>query len=184
MNKAIFFIVTFFVTSASADDIDNRQGMNLSDPQSQALQTKARLDEVAQRGRHVMPFNLEQTTHIFSKTDQGGVQQVIVKDKANTEQIKLIREHLSKISHEFMQGDFSNPAKIHGDTMPGLAELKKAKPGDIKIDYKELADGGQITYSTSQPTLIAAIHQWFDAQLSDHARHAMPGHAGHFQHKH
>lgn len=146
--------------------------------------TEARLDEVAQRGSHVMPFNLEQTTHIFSKTDTGGVQQVIVKNKANNEQIKLIREHLSKISHEFMQGDFSNPAKIHGDTMPGLAELKKAKQGDIKIDYKELVDGGQITYSTDQPALISAIHQWFDAQLSDHARHAMPGHAGHSQHKH
>jgi len=26
-----------------------------------------RLDEIAQRGSHVMPFNLEQTTHIFFK---------------------------------------------------------------------------------------------------------------------
>jgi len=184
MNKAVFLMFTFFVTTALADEIDNRKDLKLSDSQSHTLVTEARLDEVAQRGSHVMPFNLEQTTHIFSKTDQGGVQQVIVKDKANSEQIKLIREHLSKISHEFMQGDFSNPAKIHGDTMPGLAELRKAKQGDIKIDYKELADGAQITYSTSQPTLIEAIHQWFDAQLSDHARHAMPGHAGHSQHKH
>jgi len=29
--------------------------------------TEQRLDEVAVRGRHVMPFNLEQTTHIFNK---------------------------------------------------------------------------------------------------------------------
>ncbi len=30
-----------------------------------------RLDEIAKRGAHVMPFNLEQTTHVFSKTEKG-----------------------------------------------------------------------------------------------------------------
>ena len=142
-----------------------------------------RLDEVVQRGSKVMPFNLEQTTHIFSKTTNGGVQQVLVNDPANVEQIKLIREHLTKISHEFQQGDFSNPAKIHGDTMPGLEELRKAKPNQIDIVYKELPNGAEITYSTDIPDLIKAIHQWFDAQLSDHARHAVSGHSNHQMHK-
>jgi hypothetical protein len=145
--------------------------------------SEQRLDEVVQRGSHVMPFNLEQTTHIFSKTEKGGVQQVIVKDPANAEQIKLIREHLTKISHEFQQGDFSNPAKIHGDAMPGLDELRKAKPNQIEIVYKELPNGAEINYSTDSPVLINAIHQWFDAQLSDHARHAISGHSNHQMHK-
>jgi len=145
--------------------------------------SEQRLDEVVQRGSHVMPFNLEQTTHIFSKTEKGGVQQVIVKDPANAEQIKLIREHLTKISHEFQQGDFSNPAKIHGDSMPGLDELRKAKPNQIEIVYKELSNGAEINYSTDSPVLINAIHQWFDAQLSDHARHAISGHSHHQMHK-
>ena len=142
-----------------------------------------RLDEVVQRGSKVMPFNLEQTTHVFSKTTNGGVQQVLVNDPANVEQIKLIREHLTKISHEFQQGDFSNPAKIHGDTMPGLEELRKAKPNQIDIVYKELPNGAEINYSTDMPDLIKAIHQWFDAQLSDHARHAISGHSNHQMHK-
>jgi len=144
--------------------------------------SEQRLDEVVKRGSHVMPFNLEQTTHIFSKTEKGGVQQVIVKDPANAEQIKLIRQHLSKIAHEFQQGDFSNPAKIHGDTMPGLEELRSAKSGQISIVYKELPDGAEIDYSTEEPILINAIHQWFDAQLSDHARHAISGHSSHQMH--
>ncbi|MDO9425090.1 MAG: aspartate carbamoyltransferase [Methylobacter sp.] len=138
-----------------------------------------RLDKVVQRGSHVMPFDLEQTTHVFSKTATGGVQQVIVKDPANAEQIKLIRGHLTKISDEFQQGDFSNPAKIHGDAMPGLDELRKAKPNQIDIGYKELPNGAEINYSTDVPVLINAIHQWFDAQLSDHARHAISGHSNH-----
>lgn len=145
--------------------------------------TDERLDEVAKRGAHVMPFSLEQTTHIFSKTEKGGLQQVIAKDSSNIEQIKLIREHLSKISKEFIQGDFSNPAKIHGEGMPGLAELRTAQPGQIKIVYKELPNGAEIDYSTTDTKLVEAIHKWFDAQLSDHARHAIPGHLHHQMHR-
>ncbi len=145
--------------------------------------SEQRLDAVVERGSHVMPFDLEQTTHVFSKTEDGGVQQVIVKDPNNAEQINLIRRHLTKISDEFKRGDFSNPAKIHGDTMPGLAELRKAKPNQIAIVYKELPDGAEIKYSSDNPTLINAIHQWFDAQLSDHARHAVSGHPHHQMHQ-
>lgn len=141
--------------------------------------SEQRLDEVVQRGSHVMPFDLEQTTHIFSKTEKGGIQQVIVKDSANTEQINLIRQHLTKISTEFQQGDFSNPAKIHGDSMAGLDELRKAKIGQMSIVYKELPNGAEITYSSELPMLINALHQFFDAQLSDHARHAVSGHSNH-----
>ena len=135
-----------------------------------------RLDEVAERGSHVMPFDLEKTVHIFSKTDTGGIQQVIVKDKSDVEQINLIRSHLSEIAEAFKQGNFSNPEKIHGASMPGLAELKTAKSGQLEIMYRELPDGAEITYATSIEKLKHTIHRWFDAQLSDHARHAVPGH--------
>lgn len=146
--------------------------------------SEQRLDEVAERGLHVMPFELEKTTHIFSKTDTGGIQRVIAKDQSDSEQISLIRLHLSQITQEFQRGDFSNPEKIHDATMPGLAELKAAKSGQIKIVYKELPDGAEITYATHIEKLKRAIHQWFDAQLSDHARHAVPGHSHESDHHH
>lgn len=134
-----------------------------------------RLDEVAERGARVMPFDLEKTMHVFTKTESGGIQKVTVKNISDQEQVSLIRAHLSEIANEFKQGNFSNPEKIHGEGMPGLSELKAAKPGDIKIEYKVLPIGAQISYSTESPQLITAIHRWFDAQLSDHARHAEPG---------
>jgi len=130
--------------------------------------SEKRLDEVAERGIHVMPFDLDLTTHVFSKSEKGGVQKVIVKDPANTNQIQLIREHLTEISHEFQQADLSKPAKIHGDSMPSLEELRKAKPNQINIVYIDLPDGAQITYSTDNPILITAIHKWFDAQLTNY----------------
>ena len=144
--------------------------------------SESRLDEIVQRGIHVMPFDLELTTHIFSKTATGGVQEVIVKNPDNCEQIELIREHLTKISDEFQLGDFSKPAKIHGDNMPGLKELRKAKVNQITVVYKDLPHGARITYSTDAPFLIIAIHQWFESQLSDHSRHAISGHSSHKMH--
>jgi hypothetical protein len=62
---------------------------------------------------------LSEPLHIFAKTKSGGVQQVVVKHPSDTHQIMLIREHMSKISQEFTQGNFSDPARIHGNDMPG-----------------------------------------------------------------
>ena len=134
--------------------------------------TEARLDEVERLGRHVMPFNLEQTLHIFSKIETGGLQQVISKDPLADDQIKLIREHLTKITKDFKQNNFSDPEKIHGKDMPGLKALQAAKKGEISIQYQEILEGAEILYTTDNLDLVDAIHQWFDAQLNDHARHA------------
>lgn len=145
--------------------------------------SEQRLDEIAERGAQVMPFSLERTTHVFTKTDQGGVQQVLAKNSGDKEQIALIREHLSKIAHDFRQGNFSDPARIHGDQMPGLAALRAAQPGQIDIAYKDLPAGAELDYTTRDARLVAALHAWFDAQLSDHARHAVPGHDHHQGHQ-
>ncbi|MGZ8184643.1 MAG: aspartate carbamoyltransferase [Methylobacter sp.] len=138
-----------------------------------------RLDEVVERGSKVMPFDLDKTLHIFNKTKTGGIQQVIAKDAADSEQIALIRSHLAGIAAQFSKGDFSGPQRIHGNNMPGVKELSAAA-GRVRFIYRDLPDGGQIDYLTEAPELIAAIHRYFDAQLSDHARHAISG--GHAQH--
>ena len=143
--------------------------------------TEARLDEVARIGRQVMPFNLEQTLHIFSKTKTGGVQQVISKDASNKHQINLTQDHLRKIAKDFKQGNFSDPEKIHGKDMPGLKALQRAKAGEILMQYRKLLNGAEIVYITDKEDLVDAIHQWFDAQLNDHARHATMHHRMHNQ---
>jgi hypothetical protein len=160
--------------------------LTLIQPTFAQAASSERLQEVTQKGMHVMPFDLKQTQHIFTETDAGGVQQVIVRDPKNGRQIDLIRQHLTKISQEFSHGDFSNPAKIHGQDMPGLAELRNAQPGQLHVAYKELDNGAEITYSAEDPGLIVAIHRWFDAQLADHGPDAIPGHphgAMHTMHK-
>jgi hypothetical protein len=135
------------------------------------LPAQTRQGEVAARGAKVMPFDLEQTTHGFQKLDDGGLQKVVAKDPSNKKQIALIQSHLKEESEKFRKGDFADPAKIHGEDMPGLAQLK-AGAAKIDIRYSALADGAQIRYQAKDPKLVAALHQWFSAQLSDHGDHA------------
>lgn len=132
----------------------------------------ARQKEVAQRGHEVMPFSLAATTHIFTRTADGGIQQVVTK-RSNPEQAALIRRHLAMIAQQFAAGDFKGPESIHGKNMPGLAALRAAKPGELKVRYRDLPNGGEIAYQTAQPRLVVALRQWFDAQLSDHSHDAM-----------
>jgi hypothetical protein len=122
---------------------------------------------VHEMGGNVMPFDLDKTTHIFDQTDTGGIQQVIVKDSSDRDQIALIQQHLQHEAMLFGAGDFSDPAALHGADMPGLDELS-ARAAEIDVEYTPLPDGAQITYSTADPQLVAALHRWFAAQLADH----------------
>jgi hypothetical protein len=130
--------------------------------------------EVAAKGASVMPFDLERTTHRFAKADTGGVQTVVADNPADTGQINLIRQHLRKETDRFSQGDYSDPGRIHGDDMPGLAALRDGA-ARITVTYRDDPAGGQITYTTTDPALVTALHAWFDAQVSDHGQHAEHG---------
>jgi hypothetical protein len=141
-----------------------------------AFADEDRQAEVAARSAQVMPFKLSATTHIFTKTPQGGVQRVVAKDRKDNGQLTMIRTHLAEIAQAFQRGDFSGPTQTHGAQMPGLAKLKTANPGELSIRYRELANGAAIEYSSHNPELVSAIHEWFDAQLADHGADAMAGH--------
>ena len=149
---------------------------------SYAAADRERQAEVARRGPDVMPFSLEATTHVFTKTADGGVQRVLAKSAADNQQVKLVRGHLREIRAQFLKGDFSGPAHIHGAEMPGLAQLKTTKPGQLTISYKDVAGGAELTYRTADIQLVSALHAWFDAQLSDHSADATAGHHGHRHH--
>jgi hypothetical protein len=174
MRNATFIslLLLAFAGTVKAQGMDHAAHMaEMANAQRQA--------EVAKRGGDVMPFSLPATTHIFTKSAEGGVQQVVARKATDTAQVMLVRQHLREIREQFLKGDFSGPAHIHGQSMPGLTELKAAQPGQIAIAYKDIKGGAELTYSMSEATLAAALHKWFDAQLSDHGKDAMAGHAQH-----
>ncbi len=131
----------------------------------------ARQQLVAEAGAQVMPFDLDATTHIFTNTATGGIQDVTADNPDDQANIDLIRQHLDDEAAKFRSGDFSDPEAIHGPQMPGLAVLK-ARHADITVDLAHTPSGATLTYRTANSELVEAIHQWFAAQTSDHGDHA------------
>ena len=119
----------------------------------------------------VMPFDVSRTTHVFRMTESGGVERVVAKDPGAKDQIELIRQHLQREAAQFQRGDYSDPAMLHGDAMPGLAELRTGAPR-IRIAYRPLPAGAEITFSTRDLHLVTALHRWSGAQLSEHGADA------------
>ena len=130
-----------------------------------------RQTEVAERGSRVMPFDLEATTHNFSPDATGLTQTVVVDDASDVDQLALVRSHLQEEADRFTRGDFDDPAHIHGDAMPGLSDLR-AGYESIDVTYDELPEGAQITYRTTDASLVDALHTWGGAQSMDHGSHA------------
>ena len=131
-----------------------------------------RQQEVAEAGSEVMPFDLDATTHHFVKLENGGLQSVLA-DNDDPEQIALIRAHLTEEADRFSRGDFHDPAGIHGHDMPGLHALVTGHDL-LRVAYREVPRGAEIRYSSDDPALVQALHQWFDAQVRDHGQHAQP----------
>jgi len=142
-----------------------------NDDASSAL--AARRAQVDQNGAQVMPFDQNLTTHQFAKTNTGGVETVTANDPNDTQQARLIQDHLQHERDLFSTGDFSDPMAIHGHQMPGITELQHgASTGQVTVTYEALPAGAQLTYAAATPTLVATVHTWFDAQLMDHGAHA------------
>ncbi len=130
-----------------------------------------RQESVAAAGAQVMPFNLDATTHIFSDTNTGGIQEVVADDPTDASNIEMIEQHLAEEASKFSAGDFSDPESIHGSAMPGLSVLKERfQEVDVQLSVSDV--GATLTYLATEPEVVAAIHEWFAAQASDHGPHA------------
>jgi len=147
----------------------------LGDHAASARALEERRAQVAARGATVMPFDLDRTSHVFEPTEEGGRQTVTADDPADTAQVGLIRGHLEQARAAFARGDFTDPAAIHGQDMPGLAALQ-AGHRRFDITYTDVPGGARLTYTTADPALVEALHAWYRAQVSDHGSHAESGH--------
>ncbi len=131
---------------------------------------QTRQQTVRERSTHVMPFSMDATMHQFEPTKSGGLMTVTVHD-GDARQVSLVRAHLQKEAAAFARGNYGDPAYIHGKNMPGLASLS-AGAKRITVRYAVLPQGASIAFHTADSELIAALHRWFAAQVSDHGHDA------------
>ena len=124
----------------------------------------------------LLPYAVDQALEGFAKTPNGGIMQIIAKSANDTKQIKLMQQYLRQTADEYRKGDFSSTERFHGSDMPGLTQMKAAKSGEIKYQYKALPNGGQIDFSTEYPQLLNALHAWMEAQIKEHGNAGLPEH--------
>lgn len=128
-------------------------------------------EHVHNMSHSVMPFEMAKTVHIFKMTDSGGVQRVVVRDSGYADQVTLIQQHLQKEAGRFRQGNYSDPAALHGNEMLGIKELQLGAKR-VKVSYTSLPEGAEIRFETTDLHLVTALHRWFGAQLSEHGADA------------
>jgi hypothetical protein len=128
-------------------------------------------EHIHRMSHHVMPFEMGKTIHIFKMTELGGVMRVLTRAPDDADQVTLIRRHLRHEAERFKQGDYADPAQLHGADMPGLVELQ-ANPSAVEVSYKALPNGAEIRFKTNDLRILTAIHRWFGAQLSEHGADA------------
>jgi hypothetical protein len=127
-------------------------------------------DGIAEHSKEVMPFDLSRATHAFAPVPDGLIETVETMAPVDPAQVEAIRGHLRNEAEKFTAGDWSDPARIHGEDMPGLAELRDGYR-QLTVAYEDAPAGGRLTYATQDPALVDALHRWGAAQTTDHGRH-------------
>lgn len=119
------------------------------------------------RGKQFMGFDQEATTHHFILTKDGGRIEVSAKSADDTKSPGEIRAHLGHIAQSFSFGDFSVPALVHDQKVPGVAKMKAAGAA-LTYVYEPTGRGAVIRISGSTPVAIAAVHEFLKFQIKDH----------------
>jgi hypothetical protein len=123
---------------------------------------------VQTRGADPRAMGVDQYTssHQFDALPDGGriELQRAVDDSAGVAQI---RQHLREIATAFAKGDFSIPAFVHDQKVPGTAVMA-AKGAVIRYTVRDLPRGGEVRITTADPEALAAIHEFVAFQRQDH----------------
>ena len=124
--------------------------------------------DLKERGKHAMGFDQDATTHHFIITATGGRIEVTAKSAGDTKSAGEIRSHLTHIGQMFSAGDFSAPALVHDQKVPGVAGMKAAGNA-LTYTYEEMAAGARIKITGSTPGAIRSVHEFLKFQIKDHA---------------
>lgn len=123
-------------------------------------------DALQQRGKAAMGVDQYTSVHRFDDLADGGRIE-LQRAAGDTAGVRTIREHLQAIARAFASGDFSTPAFVHMQEVPGTAEMARLR-GKIRYDFSPLPGGGQLRITTPDPDAIQAVHRFMAFQRGDH----------------
>jgi hypothetical protein len=118
------------------------------------------------RGKMVMGVDQYTSVHKFDALPDGG--RIELQAGPNdTTGIAGIREHIHHIAMAFATGDFSAPAFVHMQDVPGT-KVMAAKSGVITYQARELPRGAELRITTTDPAALKAIHDFMAFQREEH----------------
>jgi hypothetical protein len=106
------------------------------------------------------------STHKFDALPDGGRIE-LQREVDDTAGVAQIRAHLNEIAKAFESGDFSTPAFVHMQQVPGT-KIMAARRAAISYTYRDLPRGGELRIVTKDPEALEAIREFMAFQRQDH----------------
>ena len=124
---------------------------------------------VQARGGEARGMGVDQATsvHRFDLLPDGGRIELQRNDVSDSGGIAQIRTHLRGIVTAFEAGDFSTPAFVHMQQVPGAVTMA-AQRAAIRYRYKDLPAGGEVQIRTSDSSAVRAVHAFVQFQRAEH----------------
>lgn len=119
------------------------------------------------RGLDAMGVDQYSSTHHFDALPTGGRIVLERDDAKDAPGISQIRTHLHEIARAFSAGDFSTPAFVHMQQVPGT-KVMAAKRAKIRYTVKNLPRGGELELRTTDRAALDAIHEFMAFQRGEH----------------
>jgi hypothetical protein len=119
-----------------------------------------------QRGKVAMGIDQYTSVHHFDDLSDGGRIR-LERDKDDAVGARAIQAHLRDIAKAFSTGDFTTPAFVHIQRVPGTAEMAKRR-ATIRYKFRSLPRGGELRITTSDTTARSAIHEFLAFQRGEH----------------
>ncbi len=123
------------------------------------------------RGAHAMGVDQYTSTHHFIDRPDGGRIE-LVRDVDDTAGVERIRAHMRAIAASFAAGDFTTPAFVHAERVPGTRVMAERR-AHVSYRYVAIPRGGALLITTRDSAAIRAVHEFLAFQRSAH--HARDG---------
>lgn len=104
----------------------------------------------------------------FIPTPDGGIEDAVV-IAPNLAAVEHLRAETRKRVAAFARGSFIDPTNPHGDLVPGLREMRR-QWNKVHVLYEDIPTGSRIKYTSSDPVMVEALHQWFVARAVNKVR--------------
>ena len=118
------------------------------------------------RGALLMGVAQDASTHTFDALPDGGRLRYVMNEPDDVG-TATIRAHLRAIAAAFAQGDFSTPAHIHAQHVPGT-DVMAAHRNSITYTVTDIPNGAELRMRTDNPEVVQAIARFMAFQRSEH----------------